>query len=351
MLGALLVYSGVFRHSARTYQECLNDMRCVIAAAATHPAFRIENWPTERNTALSRRVAIAPPMLVELMQLKNRLDGFAQTPTQARPDEAFMADVRAALDELPPIVQKLASPGLIGIYLVDGLGSSGFTSLAMDANGKPAGAFTVLDAGMLADARANQWATWRDGTPFRSDAGWRLSTRIEDEGHDSRKNAIQYILLHELAHVIAGGTRIHPSWVVAPQDAYDGGSYPFFDLAWRMNGAKRGYTARPSDEFPLRTRVSYYVGRQLEASSMLAAYQQLARTGFPSMYGAARPGDDFAESFASYVHVRLMGRPWEVTIRHGDKPVFRLAACWGQQRCATREALLAAWLSGTPLPR
>ena len=79
---------------------------------------------------------------------------------------------------------------------------------------------------------------------------------------------------------------------------------------------------------------------------MVPTYANLRQTNFPSLYAATSPGDDFAESFASYVHVVLMGRSWQITITRNDKVVELLSACRGEPRCAEKQAILERILDG-----
>jgi hypothetical protein len=72
----------------------------------------------------------------------------------------------------------------------------------------------VLDPSVLAQSK--RLGTWKENTPFKPSTEFRLSAVIEEESQNTRKNAIQYILLHELAHVISIGGKIHPSWNVEP---------------------------------------------------------------------------------------------------------------------------------------
>jgi hypothetical protein len=73
-------------------------------------------------------------------------------------------------------------------------------------------------------------------------------------------------------------------------------------------------------------------------------YGELAKTNFPSLYAATRPGDDFAESFASYVHTVVLKRPWDITIAHDGEVVTHVGACWDEPRCADKRRTMEAIL-------
>jgi hypothetical protein len=192
---------------------------------------------------------------------------------------------------------------------------------------------------------ANSWATWRDGTPFKPGSGWKLGARIADGNDDTRANAIQYILLHELGHVLSVGASIHPTWTLPPKEATAGGrEFPYYQESWRVEGEK--YATVFDAEFSQRKDIVYYFGPRLEADAMPATYAALERTSFPTLYAATHPGDDFAEAFANYVHVVLLGKPFEIRIEHDGAAVKRYGACWAERRCRRKKEFLERFLAG-----
>ena len=52
------------------------------------------------------------------------------------------------------------------------------------------------------------------------------------------------------------------------------------------------------------------------------------------------PGDDFAEAFANYVHVVMMGKPFEIAISEGGRPVKTYRPCWEEPRCAAKRRVI-----------
>ena len=68
------------------------------------------------------------------------------------------------------------------------------------------------------------------------------------------------------------------------------------------------------------------------------------RTSFPTLYAATNPWDDFAESFANYVHVVLLRKPWRVQVRGVGDDTETFDACWGLPRCEAKERMLRALL-------
>ena len=316
------------------------DKQCAQRVLKHHAASRIDTWRTMLSVPLAQRIGPAPPHLVEFLNLDNILNGYSERPRAAPLDAGLLADIRGAIADLPADIWKLFDDRLVGVYFVEGLGGTGYTDYVFDAQGRPTKGFIVLDAAVLAPQRANSWATWKENTPFAPGAGYRLDARIEADDNDNRRNAIQYILLHELGHVLSIGSEIHPSWNLSPKDVSNEAKYPFFDLSWTIDRAADKYRSRFDADFPQRANTVYYFGARLAAADMAATYASLKRTNFPSLYAATAPGDDFAESFASYVHVVLMRRPWQVTISRDGKPVEIFRACWGEPRCAQKQDLL-----------
>lgn len=345
-IAAFLAVAALFAPQHVAAQEVVSlpcadaDKECARRAMKHHVATDVANWQAMLALPAADRIAPAPPQLVEYIALDNIANGYPERPRAARLDAGLLADVKAAIADLPTAIWALFGERLAGVYLVEGLGGTGYTEYVFDAQGRPVKGFIVLDAAVLAGQRANAWATWKENTPFAPGAGYRLEARIEADGKDNRRNAIQYILLHELGHVLSIGADIHPPWNLSPKQIDAAAKYPFFALAWTVDRAADKYRSRFDANFPQRASTVYYFGAKLAAADMLSAYSNLKRTNFPSLYAATAPGDDFAESFASYVHVVLMRRPWQVTISRDGKPVEIFRACWGEPRCAQKQQML-----------
>lgn len=317
-----------------------SDKVCAKQAVRGHAVRLLDTWKEDLARPLNTRVGVAPPTLIEFLTLDNIAQGFAQRPRPALLEPTFLQDVRAAIAELPPPVWRLFQDRLVGVYFVENMGGTGYTDLVKDSGGNRVAGYIVLDAAVLRPLTANTWATWKEGTPFKPQPGWALEARIETAAGDNRKNAIQYILLHELGHVLSAGNAFHPPWDMEPKDVPTSAPYPFFDLSWTIDRRANRYTALAEKKFPQRRSVAYYFGAKLDASDMGVTYANLEQTNFPSLYAATQPGDDFAEAFASYVHVVLQRRPWQITISKDGRGVKVFDACWDEARCAGKRRLL-----------
>lgn len=314
------------------------DKACGIKKLRAHPARQLAFWKDALDKPLADRVSSGGPELVDYLTIDNIANGYPQRPRSPAHDPGFLADVRGAIQSMPAPVRKLLERKLVGVLLVEDIGGTGFTDEVVDTQGKAVAGFIVLDPVVLRAHSANSWITWRENTPFKPSARQRLVARIESGAGNSRRQAIQYILLHEFAHVIAINGRIHPSWALPPQEVKSPEDFPFFMQSWRISGSD--YTSLHDARFPKRRDVVFYFGPRLDASDMRSVYESLERTDFATLYSATHPGDDFAEAFANYVHVVLMKRPFAITLQEDGRVVKTYRACWTQARCAAKRRLL-----------
>jgi hypothetical protein len=316
------------------------DKGCLLRAIRSHAVHKLSAWEADRARPLPDRVGAAPPLMVEYLNLDNRLNDYPERPRAAKLDSAFLEDLKGAMADLPPPVLRLFERRLIGVYLVEDLGGTGFTDFTVDEADRPVAGYIVLDAAVLQHLTANAWASWKENTAFKPQDSYRLDARIESDAQDNRRNAIQYILLHELGHVLSIGGGVHPPWNIDPKEVDTSVQYPFYALSWKVDRAENKYATLFDAEFPQRKNVAYYFGAKLAGDEMLPTYVNLEQTNFPSLYAATRPGDDFAEAFASYVHAVLMQRPWQITISRDGASVRVFKSCWDEARCKEKRYLL-----------
>lgn len=326
------------------------DKKCAHEAMKNHIAGRLDTWRAALSIPVSERIGSAPPHLVEYINLDNITNGFPERPRAAKLDTDLLADAKAAVTDLHPKIWELFGKRLVGLYFVEDLGGTGFTDYVLDQNARPVAAYVVFDAAILTKTKANAWATWKENTPFKPDTAYKLKARIEADGDDNRKNAIQYILLHELGHVLSVGTTLHPPWNIRPNEVESEANYPFFNLSWRIDRKANKYQSIFDTAFSQRSNTVYYFGARLSGADMLPTYVNLEDTNFASLYAATRPGDDFAESFATYVHVVLMNRPWQIEITRNGEVVHTLKPCWSEVRCAKKKEILDRLLMRSSYP-
>ena len=321
------------------------DQACAARALRGHAVTRLGFWAAALAKPLEQRIGVAPPELVEFLTFDNIANGLPERPRAARLTVDFMHDVQRAFAAIPREVKQLLATRLAGIYFVESLGGTGYTDVVFDTADKGVAGYIVLDLGNLKKRSANAWATWKENTPFARHPDFRLTAEIESPRLNNRENAIQYILLHELAHVLSINENFHPPWATEPKDVQSTDGYPFFLLSWVVDRANNQFATRFDVSFPQRKDVVYYFGAKLAARHMPATYANLERTNFATLYAVTRPGDDFAEAFASYVHTVLMRKPFAIRIYQRGKLAKVYGACWEEARCADKRRILETFLA------
>jgi hypothetical protein len=304
------------------------------------------SWEALLRRPLAARRAAAPRELIDFIQRHNEVTGKPATARAAIPDPSLDADLDAALAGLPAAVLRHLAPCLLGLFVMDGTGASAVSGVVAGPEGELIGAFVAIDAAVFADVTANAWFERRENMPFEAAAGLRLEARIADPAHDDRVAALQFVLLHEFGHVLAACKALAPMWW---RTAARAPSYPLLELCWQAAPDGR-FAPRAGHDFPLREQLVYHGVPRLSLLDAEAAYAALRRTGFPTLYAATSVHEDIADSFAGYVHVRLMGRPLEHTLRRDGVPTRAASATpyWRSPHGDARAALFEAMLDAPP---
>jgi hypothetical protein len=339
-----IIWSGTGQ--AESLQACGQDINCLHHLHSSHRVRDVGYWRAFQALPIDTRILAAPAKLVEYLNLDNQLNSFPNQPRSARPERQFLKDINAAIREIPAAVKTLIDARLMGVFLVEDLGGTGFTDYVFDEQRVPVGAFVVLDASVLTRS-ANAWATWKENSPFVAEPGFELQANIESAAEDNRKQALQYILLHEFGHVASVGQNFHPRWDEWDCRKNPPEQFPFFQLSWQLKDAADCKAISKFDQsgFGYRGEVVYYFGAKLAAAVSQDVYAQLEQTNFPSLYAATSPADDFAESFVTYVHQILLGKPFAIRIDREGQQLTDFRGCWGSARCAAKQAVIATLLT------
>lgn len=325
-------------------QGCPSFHKAPTVADLTHHRIRqLTFWQAQIAKPLAERVATAPPELIEYLRMDNEVNGFdgQATPTPLTPE--MSAIVKSILAELPPKLKAKVEDKLIGVFVVSGLGSSAYTDFVRDEQNAPVAAFVVLDAEVL-KRKANEWLTWKESSPFLADAKWHIEGVLAATDENTEKEAIEFVLIHELAHVVAFDEDVHPLWSIAPK-LLDPTAYPFLDLSWTINEGR--YIRKIEATTPLPGPIVYYKksAARPKASELPRYYDWLAKTDFVTLYAATNPFDDFADALATYVHTVLKKKPFELKIYEGKTLRRTFVPCWGDQRCAAKRQVLGDFLN------
>ncbi len=293
------------------------DKDLLLKELQQHRARLLSTWSDLLGKDAKDRVQPAPDIIIDYLRKDNELNDYKERPYKAKVDPSFLEDIYAAIDELPGIVKKHIEEHVAGVFLVQELGTTGYGELLKDFDENRMG-FIVFDVDFL-NKKANEWISWRENSPFKGKGVYAVEVEIESKENDSRKSAIQYILLHEVGHLVGVAKGAHPNW-------FDGGDpqgWPFAKLSWLTHKAMFKGESKYDGFFRTRKELKFYAfeNAALSSEAIGETYKALSKTDFVSLYAATNMYDDFAETYAMYVHVNLQNKPWIVRAMREGKIV------------------------------
>src|SRR6266480_5351739 len=180
------------------------------AALTEHTALRLETWNDWLLRSPRERVAAAPEVVLDFLRKDNALQGWSERPDAANIDASFVDDAASALENMPSQVLRHFIDHAVGVFLVRNLGGTAYSDL-LNNHGANKRGFIVLDVGSLART-ANEWATWRERSPFADHGEAELVATIEPSQSNDCSKAIQYVLLRETGHLVGALQEHHGSW-------------------------------------------------------------------------------------------------------------------------------------------
>lgn len=326
------------------YYSYVDNPKITQEMLSTHRVRTLAYWENWQEEKLSDRVRLAPESLIDYLYKDNTFNGWPQRPVARGLDFDVRADIVRAIESIPAEIRQKVSRKTVGVFVVENLGGTAYTESVYNENGQHVAGFIVLDASVL-QRRANEWATWKENTPFKKSSNFRLSARIAEASEDNREGAIRYILLHEFGHILQIGHDFDPSWGTGEKDQGSSLAQEFYQQSWAKEGEKS--SLQKSSLFSSIKDIHYYAEeeKQTKASLIEKSYQFLEKTSLPTLYAATNPSDDFAESFVNYVHTVLMKKPFEIKIFEEQAEVRTYKACWQQERCQKKREILEKFLA------
>ncbi len=303
------------------------SMTYLTAPEVRRASFWGDGW---QEKPLGDRVSVLPADA--LPSLRDGLSDhhFISQVVPARNAKYVIQDVQRAIDDMPQEVRDLVRDRLVGIYLVEGLAqseNSDSLGMAFEVQGfwrQHVGTVILIDRNDT-DKRANEAMAGMEYVPSRDYRGMAVAPRLARRGENDRVTTLRYVLLHEFGHLVDFERDIVSGWF-SHDDAHP--DCAFACLSW-IN--------------PDRHRYSRYLNSAMSqvqsgnhddyVRSLPDTFQRLEKSNFPSLYATTMPAEDFAESFAMYVHTVLMQRPWELTLRKNGTIVGTLGSCFTDGRC------------------
>jgi hypothetical protein len=296
-------------------------------------------WGDFKTKRIEEKIYSATPQVIDYLIQDNIKNRWPNKPTPATLTDDYQKELIDALRELPPEIVKKINKKLTAILLVNDLGGSAYTESVFDNMGSRSGGFVILDVTVL-NRKANEWATWKERSPFKTDKEIQIFAEIATGKNDNRKNALQFVLLHEFGHVASIGLATITPWDTDPSLLEPLSRFTFTSLSWQLtsNQLTTLFDGKALD----RTGLRYYGPEEsrLESTKSFRLYDDLKKTNFPTLYSATNHSDDFAESFATYIHSVKMKRPWQIIIQSYGKKNYKFGLCWNEERCRKKRKVL-----------
>ena len=300
-------------------------------------------YPGAVGRPLEEKISLGTEAVLDWQHRINLQYGEDIRPRKGSPDHPLIPVVRKMVMGLPARVRELAARHVVALYLLQEDFGTGTTEAVRDEKGAWRYGYIALNLTEL-QRTANEWGAWKEGSTFRPERGHEVRMVLEPSDSDDVEGAVRFIFLHELGHVLGLALAAHGVWDAKELPSGTRHS-PFILRSWKVEDGKR-MVSRWRGEYPLLSRLSFYQFDEAKLSlpEAEATYRALAETNFPSLYGATNPFDDFAETFAIYVHTRLLGKPYRVEVYRAGERRLVYRSCLQAGTCAKKVAALEALL-------
>ncbi|XDD51356.1 hypothetical protein AB3N59_06260 [Leptospira sp. WS92.C1] len=281
-----------------------------------------KNWETRISTLDS----VEQNFIFEL----NKIDGFEDSPQPETDPEIWKNRLALVRKNLPASINSIMDQILLKVVFCRNLGGTGVSSFVYDSQ-RPIGGVVFLDTEML-NQTANDWITAKENSPFRS-GSVDLKLKIERDPKNDIVSALEYILLHEVGHILSVTQKIVPDFRDKNRNF---SKHEFSKGIWETETE-----SLLDPDFPFRKRIRFYTKEPIDLSSNWdRIYPILITTPFPTLYSAMNGDDFFAESFVSYVHTILQNKIWNLELRQNKKKLFEMENGIGERRCKKQKEFL-----------
>ena len=253
-----------------------------------------------------------------------------------RSTQLFRRDLIKAISGLPREVKDLLEDYLVGVHVVGNLSIPGkpyVSGLAIPqwtVLGGYDGTSVLIDR-VYSDTGLVEFGITMGLRPRSANQSVVIIPRVVKKGEKERMVMLQYLLLHEFGHVVDQSEKFVLRSDDLPTDDLD--ECGFACLSWKSQREvkQEGVIADIVRDF----HAGRFRDLRRSPSRLMNA---LKRSNLESLYSISSPAEDFAESFATYVHAVILGRPWRLDLFADGSEVDRMTSCHLDGRCPKKTA-------------
>lgn len=302
-------------------------------------SFPEQNWSTWKAIGQlekpleERLVDLAPGSSLLALSYMDLFFSFGKGVRQPLPkampsDVSLRNDLHQAIETLPENVKKLLSPYLAAIIPITNVPVNGLAALVLDEQQIQRGGISYLNVDRL-NKKMNDWWTAKEFSTYATNANDRFALDAEIDPnpvHNTRVMAIQFILIHELGHILAYGINAFPRWDILPT-TYNVGDYPYIDISWEQkNGMEVLNNAQMSAFGAFAGKLVYFKDsnslKKLTNSDLPGVFKSLQNSSFITPYSTIDPHEDFADFFALYILINTLKLKPSFTVKDSNGSIL-----------------------------
>ena len=261
--------------------------------------------PSDSSTPLESRIGGELPA----MTIRSYTDTGRVAPTVYTPTETEKRKVAAALALLSPLQRSIAEKRLRSITFANGLQSNAQATRSSFGSDTT---FDIVLNPILLNETVSDFLTRKERQLFDT-AGSTLSVSVDGGSMD----AVAYILLHEVTHMVDMTLRITPQGLhrdTIPADAHTAFTSGVWQSTFKL--------AAPYHD-PIFERVNFAPNaKTIPIAEAKMLYEALGRTPAVSIYATRGYPEDIAEAVAWRQMTLKLKQPYRIEIRDGDRVVY-----------------------------
>jgi len=289
-------------------------------------------WQFETNANLEEKIVTKLPIEVDdflsLWREKYNLDTARNLKPSKLKSKNFSFIFRYAVINLPQELKVKLNRKIKKIFLVKNLGVSSLIFRLKDKNEDYTGKFIVFYDQDVLNQGINDWFSWREMTAFKESSDLKISAYLDHE--NSTVATIQYALLQSLGTFSTWDPRFFPN---SKTKLTNIDNFPFLRTSWII----KDNILRPKfDDFSKTMNfIKYYTLNEPlhPIDKAMEFYKELEKTNYPNLYASTSIAKDLIESMASYLHVTLLKRPYQIEFLKNKKTSETFSSCWERPRC------------------